>query len=87
MWWYGDGNVGAWGYVLMTLSMIAFWGLIIYGVVLLARSAGRPDQRADRRLTADDVLADRFARGEIDEQEYRQRLDTLRSHGGTGLAR
>jgi uncharacterized membrane protein len=24
------------------------------------------------------LLAERFARGEIDEQEYRQRLDTLR---------
>ncbi|HZS20385.1 MAG TPA: SHOCT domain-containing protein [Pseudonocardiaceae bacterium] len=24
------------------------------------------------------MLAERFARGEIDEQEYRQRLDTLR---------
>jgi hypothetical protein len=28
----------------------------------------------------DDVLAERFARGEIDENEYRQRLSALREH-------
>jgi putative membrane protein len=28
--------------------------------------------------TAEQVLAERFARGEIDADEYRQRLDTLR---------
>ncbi|WP_037972432.1 SHOCT domain-containing protein [Streptomyces sp. NRRL WC-3742] len=30
------------------------------------------------------VLAERFARGEIDEEEYRRRLDVLRSAGGPG---
>jgi hypothetical protein len=29
---------------------------------------------------ADDALAERFARGEIDENEYRQRLAALREH-------
>jgi putative membrane protein len=29
------------------------------------------------------VLAERFARGEIDDEEYRRRLDTLRTAGGT----
>ncbi|MFD7929982.1 SHOCT domain-containing protein [Streptomyces sp. NPDC059496] len=27
------------------------------------------------------MLADRFARGEIDEEEYEQRLTVLRAHG------
>ena len=31
-----------------------------------------------RRPTAEDVLAERFARGEIDEQEYRSRISVLR---------
>jgi len=32
------------------------------------------------RSTPEQVLAERFARGEIDEGEYRQRLATLRGH-------
>lgn len=32
-----------------------------------------------QRLSAEDILADRFARGEIDEAEYQDRLSTLRA--------
>ncbi|MQS17792.1 hypothetical protein F7Q99_37790 [Streptomyces kaniharaensis] len=34
--------------------------------------------------TPEQVLAERFARGEIDAEEYRLRLDTLRSANGPG---
>lgn len=81
MWWYGDGMNG-WGYALMTISMVVFWALVIYGVVLLARYLGRSDRPAGGRPTPEDLLAERFARGEIDEPEYRQRLDSLRQHRG-----
>ncbi|MFJ7777050.1 SHOCT domain-containing protein [Streptomyces yangpuensis] len=33
--------------------------------------------------SAKQVLAERFARGEIDEEEYEQRLTVLRAHGPT----
>lgn len=72
MWWFGSGMDG-WGSVLMTVSMVLFWGLIIYGVAALVRcpsSAGTP--------TAEELLAQRLARGEIDVQEYRARLDAVR---------
>lgn len=80
MWWYGDGSPSGWTYVLMTVSMILFWALIIYGVVWLVRAGGREDRPLERRPTAEDLLAERFARGEIEESEYQQRLDTLRTH-------
>jgi|SRR4051794_33803829 putative membrane protein len=38
-------------------------------------SQGTPEQRP----SAEDILADRFARGEIDEAEYQDRLSTLRA--------
>ncbi|MFR9802801.1 SHOCT domain-containing protein [Pseudonocardia sp. RS010] len=74
--------MSGWGYALTTVSMVLFWGLIIFGVIALIRYLGR----ADRSVTdgssaepiAEQVLGQRFARGEIDEQDYRQRLDTLR---------
>ena len=77
MWWYGS-EMTTWGYVLMTVSMVLFWALLIFGVTALIRYLGRTDRSIVDRPTAEQVLAGRFARGEIDEQEYRQRLDTLR---------
>jgi len=78
MWWYGSGMDG-WGYTLMTVSMVLFWGLVIFGVIALVRYVGRQNRSVASRPTAEQVLAERFARGEIDEPEYRERLDTLRS--------
>jgi putative membrane protein len=60
----------------MMLVMVAFWGFVAWVVVTLLRSSGSP--RPNRR-DAEDVLDERFARGEIDEDEYRQRRDTLQS--------
>lgn len=79
MYWYGDGMNG-WGYALMTISMIVFWALVIAGGVAFLRYVSRPPQRVDAepfRTTSAQILAERFARGEIDEAEYRQRLQTL----------
>ncbi|WP_245204378.1 SHOCT domain-containing protein [Kitasatospora sp. RG8] len=41
------------------------------------------DQGGAAPPTAEQVLAERFARGEIDADEYRHRLDTLRAAGGS----
>jgi putative membrane protein len=84
MFWYGNGMSG-WGYALMTVSMVLFWALVIAGVIALVRYFGRDTQPAltsppPQRHTPEQVLAERFARGDIDEQEYRRRLDTLRGH-------
>ncbi len=79
MYWYGD-HMSGWGWGLMTVSMLLFWGLAIAGVVLIVRHLRR-DQRPASHPTgsaAEQLLAERFARGEIDEQEYRHRLDILR---------
>ena len=77
MFWYGSGMSG-WGYALMTVSMVVFWGLVIFGIVVLIRYLGRSSQRSEGNGTPEQLLAERFARGEIDEQEYQSRLATLR---------
>lgn len=82
MFWYGD-HMSGWGYALMGVSMLAFWGLVITVIFAFVRylGGGGQDRQAapPGRPTAEEVLADRFARGEIDEQEYRQRLKALRT--------
>jgi putative membrane protein len=79
--WYGDHMTG-WGYFLMGSSTLAFWVLVVAAVVLLARSSNagtRGGSRNPRDTAApDQILAQRFARGEIDDEEYRRRLDALR---------
>ena len=85
MFWYGGGMNG-WGYALMTISMVLFWALVIFGVVALVRFFTRVDQPTTTWSTPEQLLADRFARGEIDEQEYHHRLDVLRG-GSRPLAK
>lgn len=67
MWWCG-GHAGlSWlGWTLMSLGMVAFWGLIVWAIVALVR---RP-QEADAALRPGDVLNGRLARGEITRDEY-----------------
>jgi putative membrane protein len=72
MWWGGDWSWGAW--LIMSLMMLAFWALVIWALVLVARNSG-----TGRRDGAEDALADRFARGEIDENEYRRRREVIRT--------
>ena len=83
MMWWPEGNVSGWGWLAMTISMVLFWGLLILGGILLVRALNRPsgDHSVAPRPTAEQVLAERFARGEIDEEEYRRRRAALSSAG------
>ncbi|MFE7857173.1 SHOCT domain-containing protein [Streptomyces sp. NPDC057403] len=73
--------------------MILFWAVFIALGVLLFRALARPDDsptipgtppRGPGRSTAEQLLAERFARGEIDEDEYCHRLDVLHGAGDSG---
>ena len=75
MFWYGHDMNGL-GYALMLISMIAFWGLLISLFVWRPsrlRSSTAP-------LTPEQVLAGRFARGEINHDEYASRQAALNAH-------
>ena len=80
MMYYGNG-MGAGGWVLMVLAI----ALVTLVVVMVAvqpltrhRSADRPDA-VGASTGPEKVLADRFAHGDIDAEEYEQRLRTLRA--------
>ena len=72
--------MSGWAWLLMTLGMLGFWALVAVVAVALLRHPGQPDQQ--RRPGAEEVLAERLARGEIDADEYRQRLQTLQEATG-----
>lgn len=87
MYWHdGMGYAGWWG---IGLGMLVFWAIVVTAIVLLVRwavgsrrqqvapppgppAATPPSDQAQR------LLDERFARGEIDEDEYRRRRDVLR---------
>ncbi|MFE1786869.1 SHOCT domain-containing protein [Streptomyces sp. NPDC059525] len=83
MFWYGH-DVSGWGWFAMSAGMILFWALIVTIAVLLFRAVNRPHEHshvhAPAAPSAEDILRERLARGEIDEDEYRRRLTTL--HAG-----
>ncbi|MEU8922350.1 SHOCT domain-containing protein [Kitasatospora sp. NPDC048545] len=88
MMYWNDGGMNGWGLGLMTVSMLLFWALVVFGGIALVRYLGRtaphgpaapaPPAAPPQRPTPERVLAERLARGEIDPDEYRARLDTLR---------
>jgi putative membrane protein len=66
----------------MTIMMVAFWGGV-WVVIRLIRNGGAnrsvtsaPPSAAD---DAEDILHGRLARGEIDLNDYHQRLDAIRA--------
>lgn len=80
--WY-DHNVSGWGWFAMSASMILFWALIITAAVLLFRALNRAHEHTYLYAgpAPEQLLAERFARGNIDDEEYQRRLAALRSSG------
>lgn len=80
-WHHGDWSGG--GAMLLTVAMLVFWALVIAAVVLAVRyllascgtgsAPGGPSR-------AESLLAERFARGEIDDDEYQRKLALLHQH-------
>jgi putative membrane protein len=72
MWWmWGAGGL------VMLVMMLVFWGVVIAGIVLGVRwliNQGRQD-RGDRAL---DILRERYARGEINKEEFEAKSRDLR---------
>lgn len=76
-----SNGMGWGGWLLMSVTTVAFWALVVFGIVALFRgtrdSGSRPGRRDED--SADHILEERFARGEIDAEEYRQRKQVLHS--------
>lgn len=83
----GDGGMG-WGaamMIVMILAMLLFVVLAVVGLIWLVRSLrrepGGPDRDDGGPPGALPALERRFAEGEIDIDEYRERRSVLERHG------
>jgi len=84
MYW-NDHDMTGWGWFATSVGMVLMWALLIGVAVLLYRSLNRTSEPRDTTAhrSPEQLLAERFARGEVDEEEYRRRLAVLRGDGPT----
>jgi putative membrane protein len=79
--WHEDGGGPGW-WVLFPIAFGLFWIAVLVGgfLVLRRRTGWRGPRTEDPRTKAESVLAERFARGDIDEDEYYSRLATIQQN-------
>lgn len=72
--WHESGFFGMGGGIFMWL----FWILLIVAVILGVRSvAASGDDTPEQRRSALEILKERYAKGEIDEEEYERKRKKL----------
>ena len=72
MWGWSD-----WAWLPMMLGMIVFWGGLIWFAVWAIRRTDRGPATREPRSDPKAILEERFARGEIDEEELDRRTKVL----------
>ncbi len=72
-----------WGPGFGWISMIVFWGLVILAIAALAKwlMQQSPGGVSPRDKTPLEILQERYARGEINREEYEQKRQDLMSRG------
>jgi putative membrane protein len=79
--WYGHPGWEGWGPGgwIWIVAMVLFWGGLLTAAVYLIRRRPAPAATGGADTgPAEMALAERYARGEIDAEEYRRRLAVLR---------
>ena len=76
--WNDGWGAGQW--LAMGLMMLVFWAAVAAVIIALFRRTGPTrDQSAEPpHRDAERILSERFARGDIDEEEFVRRRDALR---------
>jgi putative membrane protein len=95
MTYWDDGHMdNGWGVVMM-LGMLGIWALVAVAIVWIIRSTRTPtatpamppvsttglSAAGSVTASAEQILAERLARGDIDPEEYKTRLEALTSRG------
>jgi len=78
-------DMNGWDWFAMSTGTVLLWALLITVAVLVFRTLNRTSTHPHlpTAATPERLLAERFARGEIDEEEYWHRSAVLRADGHT----
>ena len=77
MWGLGYGGWGGLGSWIGPVFMLAFWALVIIGVVFLVRYLVRQGRALGHQESALEILKRRYARGEIEKEEFEAKRKDL----------
>ncbi|MFZ5945885.1 MAG: SHOCT domain-containing protein [Bacillota bacterium] len=61
----------------MGFGMVLWWGLIIGGIAFVVYSLGSSKKEVTKNNQPIDILKERFAKGEISEEEFEQKKQIL----------
>jgi putative membrane protein len=75
--WHNDTMGSGW-WVLMVVGMLVFLAVFVIGGVLLTRHYSQLPGKPGASNPAVEILQQRFARGEISEEEYTRNLALLK---------
>jgi putative membrane protein len=67
-------------YVVLAAVLVAVIVVVAFAIRGLVVGGSQPKRASSESGAPEDTLAHRFARGEIDDDEYRQRVALLREH-------
>jgi putative membrane protein len=76
-WFYGNGWGNPWGGLLMGLPMIVIWVAIIIGIIYFIKSVSRNGGGFNRSKTPLEILKERYAKGEINDDDYERMKNKL----------
>jgi len=78
MHWFGDYGMG-FGYG--GIYMIIFWGFVVVAIFYLLKTmTGGPSSGKEKPESAEEVLAKRFASGEMTKEEFEEAMEVLKKH-------
>ncbi|GBE04411.1 MAG TPA: SHOCT domain-containing protein [Nitrospirae bacterium] len=73
MHWGSGWGMGGFGWI----AMAAFWALVIVVVIFLIRSFAGSTKSQGKAGTALDILKERYAKGEINREEFEEKKKGL----------
>ncbi|MDA8341117.1 MAG: SHOCT domain-containing protein [Actinomycetota bacterium] len=80
--WYGIGyGPNLWEWLVMAIPMFFIWGVLAWGILtFLGSRRFRESHAIPDRSEPEEILARRFAAGDIDEAEFDRRIEILHAN-------